>query len=66
MNYEADMGTAEAIDAARSEGHEHAVDSGGEGRANGATRQRPQRWAWAASGGHYDWMDCHGPFASID
>jgi hypothetical protein len=66
MNYERDMETAENIDAARSAAQQHDVDSRGEAGTNGASRQRPQRWAWAAPGGHYDWMDSHGPFATID
>jgi hypothetical protein len=66
MNYEAEMATAENIDAACSDAHEHDVASSAEGCTRGAARQRQQRWAWAASGGHYDWMDSHGPFATID
>ncbi|MGF6638248.1 hypothetical protein OKW38_000175 [Paraburkholderia sp. MM5496-R1] len=23
-------------------------------------------WAWATAHGHYDWMDSHVPFASLD
>lgn len=30
--------------------------------------QSPRRtnWAWAATTGHYDWMDSHTPFAHYD
>lgn len=30
--------------------------------------QSPLRrnWAWAATAGHYDWMDSHTPFAHYD
>lgn len=65
MNYESDMATPKNIDAVRSDGHKHDVSSGGETRKNGA-HQRQQRWAWTAASGHYDWMDSHGPFASLD
>jgi hypothetical protein len=23
-------------------------------------------WAWSPASSHYDWMDAHSPFASID
>lgn len=66
MNYESDMATPENIDAVRSDGHEHNVSSSGKPCKNGFTHQRAQRWAWTAASGHYDWMDSHGPFASLD
>jgi hypothetical protein len=66
MNYESDRETAESIEAARSDAREHGVNSDGERCANGIAHQRPQRWAWTAANGHYDWMDSHGPFAGLD
>lgn len=33
-----------------------------------SNEQSPWRtnWAWAATTGHYDWMDSHTPFADYD
>ncbi|CAD6562909.1 hypothetical protein LMG24235_08151 [Paraburkholderia sabiae] len=33
----------------------------------GTMSSDPERiWAWATSGGQYDWMDSHAPFAHLD
>jgi hypothetical protein len=65
MSYESGMEKLEASDAAQSDAQVHDVHSGDERRARGVTLQ-PARWAWTAASGHYDWMESHGPFVSLD
>jgi hypothetical protein len=31
-----------------------------------ATPHAVLNWAWVTTQGHYDWMDSHAPFASLD
>lgn len=66
MSYESAMEKLEVSDAAQSDAQVHDARSGDESHARGARLQPPARWAWTAASGHYDWMDSHGPFVSLD
>jgi hypothetical protein len=67
MSYESGMEKLEASEAAQGGAQVHDVHAGDERRrARGVTLQQPARWSWTAASGHYDWMDSHGPFVSLD
>ena len=65
MSYESAMEEPQAADAAPSDAQPHEVHSRDKYRARGVTLPAA-RWAWTAASGHYDWMDSHGPFVSLD
>jgi hypothetical protein len=52
----------------RANHHMHGDVQNGDQR-NGSHEVTPNpvlNWAWAATQSHYDWMDSHAPFASVD
>jgi hypothetical protein len=59
MNYE--LGKTGSAELERGE-QQH---GDGTGRHVAPTHSRAN-WAWTGATEHYDWMDSHGPFASLD
>ncbi|SIT44375.1 hypothetical protein BN2476_390041 [Paraburkholderia piptadeniae] len=59
MNHE--LETTENIDLECSE-QQH----GDGAETHGAPMHSRANWAWAGATEHYDWMDSHGPFATLD
>ncbi|WP_153041172.1 hypothetical protein [Paraburkholderia monticola] len=40
--------------------------TGGWAAKSKAAVESVAHWAWSPASSHYDWMDLHSPFASID